>query len=620
MISELLRTFLAWFLIFPAIFLTGSRFKPMVQIENIMLRGVLYCAIGMACLSYGVVLLSAGHLLSSASIWAFLIILIVTQFKDFKTLWDWFSALYDSVKMKEGVGLKILVSIFIISSLALLMGVLSPEIGGDALCYHLSIPKVFLVKGSIQPDYYDVNSYFPILMNNLYLVGLATGGVLAAKLFHWLSGFLLFLGLKTIIEQETNNSFISYFFALTFWLTPVIYNLLSTTYVDVALAFYVFVALYVFVQAFEHLNRNTFLLSGFLLGCAMSIKYLAALSVFGFLAVWVFKMIESHSAVKYSRSFIAWLAGFGLGCGYWLIRNWILVGNPVFPYLASLFGTEAFPGMRYESYGIGKGLWDFLSLSWTMFYFPTAFGSFGTRIGIFYFLFFPFMMLAVFIVPRARIYCVFTLAFLAAWFYTCQAHRYILPALPTSSLIGAFGFSWCCSFRSFGSNKILRLLVSGVGIISLAVYLLAGLFHYRYSYLLYAGKWSPDEYLRKMERTIPLARWINSTLSKDAKILLVGEPRRFYIDRAVIRDAFFRYRTHYDEKNLTSFGLKDFLKSKGITHVLLSDSMADDAVDLDGGNHSLRRLVESSYVQLVKRISSENIRDERYVYNLYELS
>lgn len=613
MFIELTRSLFSWIVIFPIIFSLGFRFQSLIPLENKAIKGTIYCAIGMACLSYLIVVLSVLHLLNPVAIRVALVVLFLVSLKFFGRFVEWIEAIASEAKSGGSLSKRILLALFSLSSLALLVGTLSPEIGGDALCYHLNIPKNFLIQGSIKPDYFDLNSYFPMLLNNLYLIGLATGGPWAAKVFHFLMGFLLFVSLVATITEETNNRSLAWFFGLVFWVTPTLYNILSTTYNDGALAFYVFIALYVLLKAFDQTDSKLFFLSGFLLGCAMAIKYIAMVSFFGFLGVWLYQLITSKGILRHLINLSLWAGGFFVVAGFWLLRNWIIAGNPVFPYFGNLFGTQVYP-THYGSYGIGKTFVCFLTLFWDMFWSPTAFGSFGSGTGIFYVLFIPIIIFAAFYVRRSRGYAFFTLFFLVALFYVGQAHRYALPVLPVMCVAASLGVQ---KLYLFVKSNVLKIATTFAGAVILMVYVLGGLFHYRYAFLLYVGYWSPAQYLLNMERTIPIANWVNENLPSNSKILIESEPRRFYMNRPSIRDVFLKFRTAYDQKNMTAEEMNRFFKSYDITHLLVTRSMDEEKGKKLG---HLDVILNSPEVTELVAVSSQNIRDEKFIYHLYQLN
>jgi len=604
-----------WLLIFPAAFLSGSALKRWYDADDEIVNGVLAMASGFALLSFGVVLLNFTVGLNQNFIWAMLGLFVVLRIRQLPDIRQWLRCLGRELFWPASETWRPLTVLTWISVLTLFLASLTPEIGGDSLVYHLNLPKVFLARGSLNPVPEDLNSYFPLFMNNLYLIGLATGGVLSAKIFSFAVGFLLFIAVRQIVLAETGSRDAALLVGLILLLTPVFYNLLSTTYIDPALAFYVFIALCLFMKAVQRQKSGNLFMAGLFLGCALSTKYLAAISILSFSALWIWYLLRLRNPAVWGKGLFLWSSGIFLTGGFWLIRNWILVKNPIFPYLGSVFGTAEVPGTRFEIYGMGKSLYHFLGVFWDMFRVPTEFGAFSDRIGVFYFLVFPFAVYAFFRVVKSRPYTLFWISFLALWFFVCQANRYILPLLPVLLVSGILGILHFLD--QFENRDWLRTAFRFLAAIGIALYLLAGIYHYRHAALLYAGKWTPAQYLKNIERTVPAANWLNSNLPENARILLGAEPRQFYFDRPLVRDVFLQYQTGYTEKSFSLDELAAFLKTRNITHVLLSEPVnQSDTVDAE---RLLRELSGSPLVREVYSGKSENIRDEIYRYELYEI-
>ena len=618
MILDIIWTLIAWSLILPVAFCLGFLFRRLIPTDDSILQGVICYALGFACLSYGVVLLSYLHLLNPISIWTVLIALLIASYRWVPEWLKWLKAVFLELVIGTTLEFKVLAGIFWISFIALLVGTLTPEIGGDALCYHLNLPKEFLRAGSLNPIRFDDNSLYPLFMNNLYLIGLATGGVFTAKLFHLFTGFLLFLATFRLIQNETQNKSLGYFISLVILLTPAIYNMLSTTYVDVAVAFYSFIALIMLVFAFDQKQSGPFLVSGLLIGFAVAIKYLSLYSAIALFSLWIFEIIKGKNISTYSRGLIIWGLGIFLACGYWLIRNWVVTGNPFYPFWASLFGLPAQRAAAdYYAMGMGKNLMAFVSVFWNMVYAPSQFGAFATRISVFNFLFLPFVLIAPLFVKRSRPYFIFSFVFFVVWFELAQADRWILPLLAPMGVCAAFGIQW---FYSFASNQMKSLIKWGAGslaILCLSIYMLSGAYHYRYADLLFLGRWSKEEYLTKMERTIPIANWINQNLPTESKILIEAEPQKYYINRPVISDKNLAWHTGYSKKGYNLKELSEFLKSLGITHLLLSNSVTSPSGSEN--RNPIRELANSEFSTQLYEIQSENIRDARHFYQIYSL-
>ena len=613
MFLKLLDGIFAWVIIFPAVFFCGRSFKRFFSIREKILCGIVLFALGMVCLSYGVVVLDFLGLLNRWVIWACLFSIVILRFQLFAELLDWLRAVWRSFEGPEHRSTTLLNVLFIVSFIFLLTGVASPETGGDALCYHLNLPKIFLKRGSLSPLYYDINSYFPLFFYNLYLIGLATGGVLTAKLFHFVCGLLLFFGVREVVHQTTKKASMAIFSALIVWLTPGIFNMLSTTYVDVALAFFIFVSLLMLINAFEQESSGAYLLSGLLAGCAISIKYLGLLGIIALGGVWLFKLVGKKTNFNHIGKFSLWVFGIIMGSGYWLLLSWYRTKNPFYPFYGELFGTDPIPGLEYEKYGMGRSFMDFIQVYWNLFAHPEKFGGMSDQIGILYFLCLPFFIYGALRWKATRPYAVFALVFLVFWFVVCQASRYLFPVLPSFVIVSAAGLP--TALRKL--NPRLKDLVKTGGVLLLSSYLLVGIYHYRYSVRLFLGFWTPKQYLLNLERTATIASWVNQHLSQASKILLEREIRQFYFNRPVIRDVALRYRTHYDQDQADVGSVHNFMKSEGITHILLSDLATERSGDRE--QTILRKFVSSRYAELIHTATSQNIREGQHIYKLYEV-
>lgn len=618
MAFEIFRSLVAWLVILPSAFLTGTFYKGLVQDRDLLIRGILYYALGLATLSYGIVVLSAAHLLTTPFIWTMLFLPILFRVHKMGEWYGWLKELVRSFRPGPAVLSWALLGLFVVSSICLLMGTLTPELGGDALCYQLNLPKIFLQQGSLTPNPLDYNSFFPLLMNNLFLIGLSTGGVYAAKIFHFLCGFLLVLAIKRILQNETGNYALALFIALVIWTTPTVYNLLSTAYIDVALAFYVFLALVTFVRATQDGSKSGFLLSGLLIGCGMSIKYLCAISAIALFFVWLYNLIATRRVRSNLLGGFYFAVGVLVVYGYWLGRNWFLTGNPFFPYFGALFGEASRPVSDVYVYGVGRSWLHYLSVYFNMFLSPGAFGTFSTRIGAFYFLLEPFVLLALLFVPKARKYALFWLVFTAVSFFMGQADRWILPVLPVMGFAAGFGIYWLYGYVSSRLKKIIKFIGGGLAIAILCFYVAAGAYHYRYAYLLFTGQWSIAQYLTSLERTTSVAEWVNENLPLNAKILTVSETRIFYFDRPVVRRIFLEWRLK-DSAKFSDPGifLKE-LKRNGITHILTRSPLGNKT-SFPETSSAVKEILSLPDAVEVYGEDSRNIREKRYHYRLFEL-
>ncbi len=617
--AELLRTLVAWLVILPSAFLAGTFYKRLVPQRDPLIRGILYYALGLATLSYGVVALSAVHLLAAPFIWAMLFLPVIVRAHKLGEWLQWLKETGGNLRPGPDLFSRVLFVLFAISFVGLLLGALTPELGGDALCYQLNLPKVFLRQGSLIPDPLDYNSFFPLLMNNLFLIGLATGGVFTAKLFHFFYGFLLFAGIKRFIEIETKNYPLSFFIALVVWVTPTVYNLLSTAYIDVALAFYTFLAVIIFIQALQTGEKKIFLLSGIFLGCAIAVKYIALISAISLFFVWLYSFIASRRLRLHFSGGIVFLLGLAITAGFYLVRNGIVTGNPFFPYWGAVFGQASRPASDVYVYGVGQTWFHYISVYFNMFLSPEFFGTSTTRIGVVYFLLMPFTLLSLLFVPRARGYALFWLSFTTISFFIGQADRWILPVLPVMALAAGYGIHWFYSYASLPLKKSLKLCGGGLAVAILCFYVATGAYHYRYSYLLFTGQWSISKYLTSLERTTEVATWANKNLPTGSKILIDAETRAFYFDHPVVRSIFLEWKTKDPAVLSDPESFSNMLRRNRITHVLTRFS-TNEKKNVSAPSSAVEKLLASPFAKKVYDGESRNVRDTRFEYQIFKLT
>ena len=118
--------------------------------------------------------------------------------------------------------------------LGTLLTALAPVTDGDALCYHLQVPKVFLARGAVgfEPDLHE--TVYPLLTELLYAVALAFRGPVACRLISWVLG-LVFAANVTALARPSLGARAWWAGAVAL-LVPAVSNGMSAPLNDVALA------------------------------------------------------------------------------------------------------------------------------------------------------------------------------------------------------------------------------------------------------------------------------------------------------------------------------------------------------------------------------------------------
>lgn len=223
---------------------------------------------------------------------------------------------------------KLLFSLLLIQILVNLIGALGPEISFDALWYHLTLPKIFLLYHSIFyiPGGLLYYSLFPKLGEMLFLAALTIDGEIFVKLIHFIFGIL-----TVAVTYKVSRKILDQNFSLLACLilsSNLVFSWESTTaYVDLIRSFFEVLTLWAF------LNKDT-IRSGISLGLAISTKLLS----FGSLPI--FLTLHILFRKKYFKSIVVFTILSILVPLPWLIFSYIKTGNPVYPLFTESYQTS----------------------------------------------------------------------------------------------------------------------------------------------------------------------------------------------------------------------------------------------------------------------------------------
>lgn len=264
-----------------------------------------------------------------------------------------------------GLELLGIASVFLSYGYVVFLGSITPPFAGDALMYHLPIVAEYATEGRIVVPRLgrlwntDLWAYYP---GNAYLLyqwwvlpfGEDTFVDLAQLPFAFGAALATYL-LATRFGARRRGALWA---ALLFLAVPIVLNQAKTAMVDVTLSFFFLAGLY-FLTA-PRLDAFRLVLGALAWGMAPGVKlsalvYLALGTVAAGLVAWrrdfagVFRRTLAVAAAVGS--------GVAVGSGYWLVRNWVLRGSPLYP--ANLVGSDAFAWTNVVFYGPLLPLLDF---------------------------------------------------------------------------------------------------------------------------------------------------------------------------------------------------------------------------------------------------------------------
>jgi hypothetical protein len=213
---------------------------------------------------------------------------------------------------------------------------LSPSLDWDSLMYHLRVPVQFWEHGRIYLPEDNLHAAFVQLIHMLYIPLLACGSSASPALVNVFFALLLGLSVFTFCLRFFGSDVANISLSVL-WGSTILLMVAVTPRVDVSLAFYTFLSHYLLILALtEKTCGFPFLFSGLLLGVAFGVKYqaLAYLVALSPLVGWV-----AFSASEKLTTVVRSLSNYGLIALAmmvpWLVKNWLLLDAPLYPFLAS---------------------------------------------------------------------------------------------------------------------------------------------------------------------------------------------------------------------------------------------------------------------------------------------
>ena len=517
------------------------------------------------------------------------------------------------------VSIALICFLILIGSLALI-GALTPASGNDwdGLSYHLAVPKLYLQAGQIFHIPWTHQSNFPFTWEMLYLVGLSLQGQALAKLFHYLAGILVCLGIFALGKAYWDSR-VGLLAAGIFASIPLVGWESTIAYSELAFTLYCFLAIYAFLNwsqgrsfgsAPPRYDRGggqdksggwlwiSAICCGLALGCKMLAMIVVILLASG--VVWHLTASERSAARSTLRQLAQFLLVAALVASPWYLKSYLWTGNPVYPFFYDWFDgkywsqalAEGYRGNQ-EAFGMGHGPLHLLLVPWnlTMYHFrffddpshPVLFSSLGPL----FLALLPGLFFLGKLRPAAKFLLLYAAGFLLLWFVTMQQVRYALPVLAALSLVAAAS-AWGLAEASRALKAAVALACSLAFAIGLTI-----LFLLSYQPLtVVMGQESQDQYLAQTLDVYPILRYVNENLPPNAKIIFFGETRGFYCEREYLWGDHSEL-IRYDEFDNSNQMLRRF-SQLGITHVLITRTFLSSVESAESGSSPLARLLKQT--------------------------
>ncbi|MBI5882888.1 MAG: hypothetical protein HZB91_07285 [Elusimicrobia bacterium] len=526
-------------------------------------------ALGLGVLSLGTMALGV---LGVLKIWSAAVLLAGL------VLWGWPGLKAASAVLKGSDGPPLLILPIGLLGLALLGICLMPPHQYDSLVYHLSLPETYVLEGRLVSPPHLLYSHFPQNAEMLFTLALVLKSDVLAQMFMWLSTALCLGWVFDAARRELGEG--PALLALGLCATHTALMLLATiTYVEPLVMLWTCSAVLSSwrwwagagrplpigsgggtpAPATPGAGRGWLWVSAVFSGLALGTKYTAGATAALLALVPVWRALRSGERSR------AWSLGLRDCVLYslvvsavflpWLIKNAVVIGNPVFPFLYSWFpmtgsGWGAETAQRYfrilAEYGHGES-WvkDFVTLPYQLL---VRYSRYGGGMDVLGCLGWSIVLTAgpLSLWPALKaargdaaglgrlksflrfllIYC--GIHFLV-WFATGTVLRFLTAIAPLLALLAAGGLDRLWS----SSGRAVRLCLAAVCVAMTAVNLGYFLFVHRVleTGRVLLGRESREAFLARRLDYYPCAAWCRERLAPNDKILIVGEQRAYYLGR-----------------------------------------------------------------------------------------
>ena len=475
--------------------------------------------------------------------------------------------------------------VFILLVFSTWLGIHSPVIDGDALCYHLEVAKRMTFQGGLvyDPDLHE--TAYPLIIESIQSVAIYFATPIATRSISFLFG--LSLACSTILLARYFVSLRDSIWAGSMILTlPIINCGMISPLNDVPLASLCVASLASFFFLREKvLLSNRIILSGIYCGLACGVKFpgivwTVVMTTIIFSEPFYLNMNKESKLKNAIKATLCFLSVVILTGGFWYLRAAVLTGNPVHPYFRDTFGGNGLDEVLAEDRkSVVQHIVNMISAPIVMSLAPNKFDSFSQQIGPLILALLPIGFLIK--MPKKWFFYLFI-----SWceMVLClsqrQSPRFFLASfasLCAATVAVVFKFiSFKASDRIFWKKSLCLILALALILVNLSF----NLARVKTSAMILAGLYSKESWLTSHEPTAWLRTWTNLHLPPDATI--IGQDHRgFYWPRLYTMEKAHRRRLGIESTNINSDMMITHLRKSGFTHLLMAEPIPLNAVEFD---------------------------------------
>ncbi len=495
----------------------------------------------------------------------------------------------------------------VVMFLALFLQALWPRVSWDANVYHLTVPRLYLENQGFWRIPFNVYSNWPLNTELLFAMAMAIRSHVLAKLVHFGLGCLTTI-LVYRVARESAGKWAGWAAAILFLANSVVLVEIRVAYVDLASALFftlAFVLVHRQLESSSDSNR-LLVLAGIFAGLAAGTKLTGMVGAFCLAGLLVGTLLKRRTPVREVFRSVSWLLIPAVVLLIpWLVKSWLLTGNPVYPFLFQVFGGPEWSRELQQSLtawqqsiGMGRSPVDYLLLPVRVILDGgIGYDRFDGEISKLWIVVLP---LSIWVGRRraivrralevAGIYFVF-------WALSSQQMRFLIPILPLLAIAGAVAIAgtiervqfprlrkaavWVCTLVLVGNLAIAGREIAVRSIGMMRDYLHFGL-----------------EIEQLAEE--PVYRFINNELPIDARVMMLNTNHGFFCRRDFVADSFFEASqiTALMQEAGSKSDISKILRNLNVSHLLIKKgkggaSYPDSLVDFLNDTELVRSVYRS---------------------------
>jgi hypothetical protein len=450
-----------------------------------------------------------------------------------------------------------------------LIGALAPSTGWDAAVAHLALPSDYGRAGRILTEPGNVYSGYPHFMHSLYAVAMLGNHELPVSLLNWAMGCLACVAMYSLGRRvgTRQTGLVSAALLAT---APIYLDQAGNVGIDLPFVAFSTAALAAVAAWHDEKKVEWLVVAGILAGASCGIRHTGYL-VCGLLAIGV--AILSLRA-RLPRPLATFALAAVIAALPWIIRSWLVTGNPIFPFLLSVFPDSPIDHIAVSTPGAhesisrssGMGLVAFFRFPWDIVMRPAMYDGWNKS---------PGGMILILgapglIVGGARAWWLgaFSAAGGAAFFFFQRLARYLLPFFTPMMVVAALTAERLPRGRRAVAFLLIFSFAYGLALHAAAV-------HFKIPVVL--GHQTKQEYLNERVERYGAFEFANSRLNDGGTILTLDQ-RSYYLDGP-------SYQNHWSLKRIASLSLDEqvaWLHESKIRYVMVPEDFIAQSGALSG--------------------------------------